>query len=86
MSALDNPESAQLEIVNEWSRGFKEGKIELIEKHLHEDFRHCTYPRSLGLKEQKREECLAHFAQVIGFSTSFEVSDSLSPLKRSSSV
>lgn len=73
MSSLEDSDSPQLKLVNEWSRGFPEKNLDVIGKHLHKDFRRFTYPRSIGQPEQTKDEWLTHFAGVIKFSTGFKV-------------
>lgn len=62
---LENSESPQVKLVNEWGQGFEKRDIDLIAKLLHKDYRHITYPRSLGRPEQTREEWLQHIAGAI---------------------
>ena len=71
MSSSDSP---QLQIVNEFVRGFDEGNVALIAKNLHKDFRRNIYPRSLGIQERTREEWLKNIAAIVGFTTEFAVS------------
>ena len=41
---------------------------------LHKDYRHATYPRSIGRPEQTREEWLKHITEYMSLWTEFEVS------------
>lgn len=65
LNILGNSDSPQAKLVNEWGQGFEKRDIGLIAKVLHKDYRHITYPRSLGRPEQTREEWLQHIAGII---------------------
>ena len=69
----DISDSPQIQLFNEFNRGFKERSVDLLGKPLHKDFRRCTYPRSLNQPEQNKEEWLKHFGGIIAFTTGFEV-------------
>jgi len=73
MADAVNSDSPQVKIMREWGRGFVERDLDLLEKHLHKDFRHFTYPQSLGISEETREEWLKHIAGVIGLWTDNQV-------------
>lgn len=60
--------------MHEWGRGFQQRDLGLIAKTLHKDYRHITYPRSLGKPEKTREEWLEQFTGVISLWTELEVS------------
>ena len=70
---MTSSESPQLQIVNEFGRGFDEGDITLLTKHLHKDFRRNIYPRSLGIQERNREEWIKNMEVVVGFTTGVTV-------------
>jgi len=74
MSDPDNSGSPQVKLMREWGQGFEKRDLELIAKALHKDYRHTTYPRSLGMPEETREEWLERFAGVIGLWTDLKVS------------
>lgn len=63
MSSQENPASAQLKVMQEWRRGFQTKDMDLIAKFLHKDYRHRTYPQSLGMPEQTKEEWLEFLAR-----------------------
>jgi len=58
MSNLPSTDSPQIQLMYEWNRGFETKDLGLIAKALHKDYRHISYPRSLGLPEQNKEEWL----------------------------
>jgi len=72
MSDPPSSESPQLQLVNEFSRGFVEGDVNHLAKYLHRDFRRTVYPRSLGVQEYAREEWLKDMAEVIAFATTLD--------------
>ena len=74
MSNLENSGSPQLKFVHEWRQAFDKEDLSLVAKSLHKDYRHITYPRSIGKPEQTREEWLEHLAGVSSARTEFEVS------------
>jgi hypothetical protein len=71
---MSSPESPQVKLLREWGQGFVKMDVDLVAKHLHQDFRHIRYPHSLGVQEQNREEYLRHVTQVISILISNEVS------------
>lgn len=60
--------------MHEWGQGFRRRDLDHISKTLHKEYRHTTYPRSLGKPEQTREEWLEQFAGIMGLWTGLEVS------------
>jgi len=62
---MSSSDSAQVKLVTEWGKGFQKKDLAILEKPLHKDFRHVTYPRSLGRPEQNKEEWLAQLAKII---------------------
>ncbi|KAF9780782.1 hypothetical protein BJ322DRAFT_1081658 [Thelephora terrestris] len=69
MCDLHNSKSPQVKLMFEWGRGFETRDITILEKHLHKDFRHVTYPRSLALPEQTKEGWIAQMKGVISLWT-----------------
>ena len=65
MSSTKNTDSPQLKVIQEMTEGFNKKDAALFTKHLREDFRYKLYPESLGIKDQSREEWIAHVAQVL---------------------
>ena len=70
---MSKAESLQIQIFHEFHRGIREKDLDLIKKHLHDDFRRQIYPRSLNQPEQTKDETVNHFEMVIKFSFDFEV-------------
>ena len=69
MSNLGSSDSPQVKLIHEWGQGFENRDLSLIAKSLHKDYRHITYPRSLGMPEIAREQWLENFARVISLWT-----------------
>jgi len=67
MSDAENSESPQAKVMQEWGQGFVQRDLDLITKHMHKDYRHITYPQSLGIPEQSREDYLGHMGKVMSF-------------------
>jgi len=67
--------SPQVKLMLEWDQGFQKRDLALIAKSLHKDYRHSTYPRSIGRPEQTREEWLDHIASVLSLWTDHKVSE-----------
>lgn len=74
MSALENSGSLQIELIRKWQRGFREKNFDILSEHLHEEFRHHTYPRSLNIPEENKEAWLKHTQERINMVTSVEAS------------
>jgi len=74
MRGLEPTDSAQVKFIYEWGQGFEKRDLDLIAKHLHKDYRHTHYPRSLGQPEQNKEQWLAQFKSILGLMTESEVS------------
>ena len=73
MSDLVNSDSPQVKLLLEWGKGFEKRDFDLLTKSLHKDYRHITYPRSLGRPEQTKEEWLGHIAGVLDIRTAQQV-------------
>ena len=71
--------SPQAKLVREWLEAFERMDIELLTKPLHENFRYATYPRSLNMPEQTRDEWRSQIAATISFWTHMDVSFSNCP-------
>jgi hypothetical protein len=65
--------SPQIKLINDWYKGITELNIEIVGKHLHKDFRRSIYPKSIGLPEQSKEECLKEVSGFIGVATGADV-------------
>jgi len=82
----EGSESPEVKFIQgEWRQAFEKRDLDLIAKHLHKDYRHTSYPRSLGVPDQTREQWLEHFAGVLGLLTENTVSrinHCLNPLRR----
>ena len=74
MSDLASSESPQLQLVNEFSRGFFEGDVNLLAKNLHKDFRRVIHPKSLGARDLTKEEWLNNMKEIVTFTTELKVS------------
>ena len=66
--------------MREWGQGFRRRDLDHISKTLHREYRHITYPRSLGKPELSREEWLEQFAGIMGLWINLEVSYITYPL------
>ena len=73
-SLLASSDSPQVKLVHKWGLAFEKKNLDLIAELLHKDYRHTTYPRSLGKPEKTREEWLEHIAGVISLRTEQDVS------------
>ena len=74
LASLASSDSPQVKFVHEWGLAFEKRNLDLIAKLLHKDYRHTTYPRSLGKPEKTREEWLEHIAGVLSIRTEQDVS------------
>ena len=74
LASLANSDSPQIKLIQEWGLAFDKKNLDLIAKTLHKDYRHTTYPQSLGKPEKTRKEWLEHIAGVIGLWTEQDVS------------
>jgi hypothetical protein len=66
---MADPESPQMKLLHEITRGFTTGDLVLIAKTLHKDFRGIAYPRSLGHPEKTKEEWIESWAENISLWT-----------------
>ena len=74
MSGAEDSESPQVKLMHEWGQGFVKMDVNLVAKHLHDDYRHIRYPQSLGMLDQNKDEYLQHMAKVMSIWTENEVS------------
>jgi hypothetical protein len=65
MASLENPDSPQIKLFHECSRGFRKRHLDVAAETLHKDFRYVPYPRSLGHPEQTKEEFLVYWAGIV---------------------
>lgn len=71
----EDSESPQVRfILREWCPALENRNLELVAKYMHKDFRLTTYPQSLGVPEQNREQWLERFAGVFSVLTENKVS------------
>ena len=73
-SLLASSDSPHVKLVHKWGLAFEKKNLDLIAELLHKDYRHTTYPRSLGKPEKTREEWLEHIAGVLSIRTEQDVS------------
>ena len=59
--------------MREWGQAFEEKDLDRVAKTLHKDYRHISYPRSLGRPEKNREEWLEYIAGVTSLWTEQKV-------------
>lgn len=71
-------ESPAVAFMHSWGQGFVKKDVDIIAKHLHHDYRHFIYPKSLGIPEATREEYLQHMRKVISLWSDNEVNRFLS--------
>ena len=74
MSVPGENDSAQIQLIRSWGEAWATKDLESIAKHLHKDYRHTTYPRSLGRPENTKEESLKEIAGILKLWTDREVS------------
>jgi hypothetical protein len=67
MSGAETAVSPQLQLIYEWVEGFKTKDVNHLAKYLHKDHRRITYPRSLNIPEQTKDEWLEHVGTVLTF-------------------
>ena len=65
MASGEDSESAQVQLMREWGKGFEKMDLALVAKHLHKDFLLVTYPRSLGMPDETREVYLQRMGNVM---------------------
>jgi hypothetical protein len=86
---MANPESSdspQVKLIHEWARGFRTRDLDAIASTLHKDYRYVGYPKSLGKKEETKEEWLERFGKWLSLWTANEpgvsyIGCSLDPLR-----
>ena len=71
MSDADSP---QVKLVRSYIQGYEKRDVGHVAKHLHKDARRVTYPRSLSLPEENREEWLRRLTELAGLCTDSEAS------------
>ena len=64
--------SPQMKLYLEWTQAAHEMDVGNMEKHMHKDFRHVVYPRSIGHPEQNKVECLDDSRKHFGIATGFD--------------
>ena len=69
MCDSQSSESPQVKVMLEWGKGFEARDVKILEKYLHDDFRAISYPRSLELPEQNKEQWLQRMTMIIGLWT-----------------
>jgi hypothetical protein len=69
MADPKNPDSPQIKLFHEITRGFQTRDPALIAKTLHKDFRNIYYPRSLGHPEQTKEDFVGQWAGMMSLWT-----------------
>ena len=74
MYTPETTDSPQLQFVRSFIQGYEMRDPNHLAKHWHKDLRRITYPRSLGLPEENREEWLQRITELISLWISFEVS------------
>ncbi|KAF9785446.1 hypothetical protein BJ322DRAFT_1063262 [Thelephora terrestris] len=65
MSSQQTTDSPQIKLTYEWAEGFRKKDLGVIAKLLHEDHRRITYPQSLGIPEQTKEEYIQQMTEII---------------------
>lgn len=68
---LSSHESPQVRFIHDWNQGFHTGNVDLLAKHLHEDFRYVATPPSLNKPEQNREEWIQTMKEALAESIEF---------------
>ena len=58
-------DSPQVKLIHEWAQGFQKRDLDVIANTLHKDHRYLGYPKSLGKKEETKEEWLARFGGLV---------------------
>ena len=69
MADPENPDSPQIKLFREITRGFHTRDPAIIAKTLHKDFRNIYYPRSLGHPEQTKEDFVGQWAGMMSLWT-----------------
>ena len=57
-------DSPKIKLMYEVARAFETGDVSFLAKHLHNDYRRITYPRSLAKPDQTGEEWLQEVANI----------------------
>jgi hypothetical protein len=65
MSSHHTTDSPQIKLTYEWAEGFRKKDLAVISKLLHKDHRRITYPQSLGIPEQTKEEYIQQMTEII---------------------
>ena len=71
---MPDADSPQVKFVRSYIQGYEKRDLGHLERHLHKDARRVTYPRSLSLPEESREEWLRRLTELVGLWTDSEVS------------
>ena len=74
MSNEESSNSPQIKLIEEWGKGFGLKDLNILAKSLHKEFRHITYPQSLGVPEKNKDQWLEQLSEVFSVWTTTEVS------------
>lgn len=66
--------SKQVQLIQKWGEAWEKKDLNLISNIMHKDYRHTTYPRSLGRPARSKEESLEEIAGILKLWTEREVS------------
>jgi hypothetical protein len=64
MTDSESSDSPQTKLLFECSQALQAKDLDFIAKYFHKDFRVVSYPRSLGIPEQTKEEWLERWAGI----------------------
>ena len=74
MSSSEATNSPQVNLMLSLAEAFKQGDVDFIAKLLHKDHHYLIYPRSLGRREQTKEEFLQRTREVTALLTDSDAS------------
>lgn len=66
-------ESPQIKAIMAWAQGFIESDLEKIEAALHPDYIHDTFPRSLKIPQQNKEQWVENYGKIKDILKNFKV-------------
>jgi hypothetical protein len=65
MSSQEATDSPQVKFVRSFVLAIEERDVGQIAKHLHKDFRRVNLPRSIGIKDETKEEWIKRMEDVV---------------------
>jgi len=66
-------QSPQIKVITAWAQAFMDNNVDQIAGALHPDFTHITFPRSLKIPQQNKEQFMENWGKVFSVLKNFKV-------------